>query len=372
VKPLPDLILRAFLRPESLSGLSPEQWDLLVRQARRANILGKLAVDLETQGRIGGTLDAARPHLLSAAAVAHQQGRAIQWEVRCIREALAPTGVPVILLKGAAYVMAGLPACHGRVFSDVDLLVPKKSITEVETTLVAHGWTGGYHSAYDQRYYRKWMHEIPPMHHKRRGTVIDVHHAILPETARIKVNTAALWDAPVAVAGYDNIYVLQPTDMVIHSATHLFHEGELHNGLRDLFDLDSLLRHFGETACFWDEIVSRAKHLGLERPLYYALRYTKLLLETPIPQSVVDATTGPPLPIRSIMDFCYSRALRPDHASCADIWTPIARLALYVRSHWMRMPFFLLAYHLTHKALISEDQESKKEDKPPQADQPAR
>ena len=363
MSPLPTLILQAFLRPECLSALVPAQWDLLVRQARRANILGKLAVDLEVRGDIGEIFATARPHLLSAAAIAHQQGRAIQWEARCIHEALAPTGVPVVLLKGAAYVMAGLPTCHGRVFSDVDILVPKESIAEVETALAINGWTGSYHSTYDQRYYRKWMHEIPPMHHRRRGTVIDVHHAILPETARIKVNTAALWQRLVAVPGYDNLYVLQPTDMVLHSATHLFHEGELHNGLRDLFDLDSLLRHFGQSAQFWDALVSRAKHLGLERPLYYALRYTRLLLDTPMPRTVIDAVPGPSLPVRIIMDFCYSRALRPDHTSCSDIWTPMARLALYVRSHWLRMPLLLLAYHLTRKALATEDLGSNKRDK---------
>jgi len=363
MSPLPPLILQAFLHPESLSALAPAQWDLLVRQARRANILGKLAVDLEARGGIGEILAAARPHLLSAAAIAHQQGRAVQWETRCIHEALAPTGVPVILLKGAAYVMSGLPTCHGRVFSDVDILVPKESITEVETALAINGWTGSDHSAYDQRYYRKWMHEIPPMHHRRRGTVIDVHHAILPETARIKVDTAALWQALVALPGYDNLYVLQPIDMVLHSATHLFHEGELHNGLRDLFDLDSLLRHFGQTAGFWAAIVPRARQLGLERPLYYALRYTRLLLETPIPQTVIDATPSPSAPVRSIMDFCYSKALRPAHASCADSRTPLARLALYIRSHWLRMPLFLLAYHLTRKTLTKEGRGSSKRDK---------
>jgi hypothetical protein len=32
--------------------------------------------------------------------------------------------------------------------------------------------------------------------------------------------------------------------MVLHSATHLFYDGELNHGLRDLVDLDDLLRHF--------------------------------------------------------------------------------------------------------------------------------
>jgi hypothetical protein len=368
VKSLPNLILSALLNPESLASFSPEQWDLLVRQGRRANLLGKLAYDLEG-GRVKAS-SIAHPHLSSAARVAHQQGQAVRWEVQCIRDALAPTGIPVILLKGAAYVMARLPASRGRVFTDVDIMVPKKSIAQVESALMMNGWAGDDSNAYEQRYYRQWMHEIPPMVHLRRGTVIDVHHAILPETARIKVNTAALWDDPIALPGHNGLFVLKPVDMVLHSATHLFHEGEFHNGLRDLFDLDSLLRDFARTAGFWDEIVPRSKHLGLDRPLHYALRYTKELLNTPVPQSVIDATTGPPQPARSLMDFCYRRTLIPDHSSCADRWTPLAKLALYVRSHWIRMPFLLLLYHLARKTLISEDRsntEANKDAKPEQA-----
>ncbi len=371
MKPAPDSIIQAFLRPESLAGLSPVEWDLLIRQGRRANILGKLACELDERGMMPDMLDAARFHLQSMETVARQQGRAIRWEVRCISEALAATGVPVILLKGAAYVMADLPASHGRVFTDVDILVPKAAIARVESALMMHGWSGGHHDVYYQRYYRRWMHEIPPMVHVRRGTVIDVHHAILPETARIKVNTAALWDAPVPLPGYDNLFVLQPIDMVLHSATHLFHEGELHNGLRDLFDLDSMLRHFGESSGFWDEIAPRARHLGLERPLYYALRYTQLILDTPIPQFVIDSISGPVAPIRSVMDFCYRRALRPDHASCANRGTPLAKWMLYIRSHWIRMPFYLLVYHLSRKALMPEDRGDTEKDKNAQPNQPA-
>lgn len=32
----------------------------------------------------------------------------------------------VVLLKGAAHVMAGLPEVNGRAFGDVDILVPKR------------------------------------------------------------------------------------------------------------------------------------------------------------------------------------------------------------------------------------------------------
>ena len=49
-----------------------------------------------------------------------------------------------------------------------------------EAALMLDGWASGHRSAYDQRYYRTWMHELPPMQHIQRGTVLDVHHAIAP------------------------------------------------------------------------------------------------------------------------------------------------------------------------------------------------
>jgi len=63
------------------------------------------------------------------------------------------------------------------------------------------------------------------------------------------------------------------------------------------------------------------------------------------------AEGGPPGWVGRLMDFCYQRALRPVHASCDDRWTHAARMALYVRSHWIRMPLHLLVVHLGRKAL---------------------
>jgi hypothetical protein len=348
-----DLIVAALLGPELLSKLSETEWDLLIRQGRRANLLARLAYLLIQNGHIDAVPCQPRLHLISALRMVERQDIAMRWEVNCIRKALANVGVQIVLLKGAAYVMAELPPAYGRTFSDIDILVPKHFLDKVESKLMLHGWQGTHHDAYDQRYYRRWMHEIPPMRHIRRGTTIDVHHAILPETARIKVNTPALLEAVLAVPNHSNLFVLNPEDMVLHSATHLFHEGGLENGLRDLFDLDSLLRYYGKHQEFWNALVPRAIKLGLTRPLYYAIRFTTTILDTPVPQAVVSAARvgKPPSVIARLMDFCYQRALRPAHASCSTPGTALARAALYIRSHWIRMPFHLLAYHLARKAI---------------------
>ncbi|MFN3303611.1 MAG: nucleotidyltransferase family protein [Roseateles sp.] len=348
----PPLLLQCLLDPGRTEGLSPAAWDLLIRQGRRANLLSRLASLLEPQ--LQRIPEAPRRHLQGALMVARRQVQTTRWEVHCIQSALAPLGVRPVLLKGAAYLLADMPASQGRLFGDVDILVPKAAIAQVEQALLASGWTFSDElDAYDQRYYRDWMHEIPPLGHAQRGTSLDVHHTILPPTARVKVNTAALFDDLRPLDSQPGVDVLAPTTMLLHSAAHLFHEGELDKGLRDLFDLDALLRDFCGRPGFNEELLPRARTLGLTRPLYYALRYCRRWLGTPVPDDLfaaVERAAAPSGLTLWLMDACYDRALQPMHASCDSRGTGWARMALYVRSHWLRMPVGLLSLHLARKA----------------------
>jgi hypothetical protein len=151
------------------------------------------------------------------------------------------------------------------------------------------------------------------------------------------------------------LMVLAPADMVLHSAVHLLHDGELDNGLRDLVDIDSLLRHFSCLPSFWPTLVDRAGELELTRPLFYALRYATRMLSTPVPSAVMEAAQvdRPNRLMLALMDRLFGRALLPDHASCVDWFTTPARLMLYIRANWLRMPPSLLARHLFHKAFLS-------------------
>jgi hypothetical protein len=353
------LILQAFQSPDTLVSFSLADWDLLLRQARKANLLVRLYTMLDECGLLMQVPPQPREQLEWSHAVAERHTQSVYWEVKQIRQALAKVDVPIVLLKGAAYVMAGLPLARGRIFTDVDILVPKASVPHVEAALMMHGWATTHHDAYDQSYYRTWMHELPPMQHIRRSTVIDVHHAILPETAYIHPDSDKLLAAAQSLMGQGNLKILAPSDMVLHSAVHLFHEGELHNGLRDLIDIDSLLCHFGNSSAFWIELVERAQTLELTRPLFYAIRYSTRLLHTTIPPATIKAidSARPNRFILALMDALYSRALLPMHPSCSDWLTGIAHGLLFVRANWLRMPPLLLARHLLHKAFISPKEE---------------
>lgn len=353
------LLLRALRAPHSLAGASPAEWDLLLRQALAANLSATLQHWLEQHGVLAQACPAAREQLSWSAVLARRHRQATYWELRLIAQALDGLGLPLLLLKGGAYAAAGLPPAPGRLFSDIDILVPEASLPQVEAALMQHGWAGSHHDAYDQRYYREWMHELPPMTHVLRQTAIDVHHNILPRTAAQRPDPALLRAAARPLAGPaapPGAAVLAPLDMVLHSATHLFADGEFDKGLRDLWDLHCLLQHFSaHEPGFWDALPARARQLQLQRFLYYGLRYSVRLLGTPVPPATLAALApdGPPAPLRALMDALFTRALLPHHASCRGAGGAVADFLLYVRGNWLRMPPLRLARHLFHKAFLS-------------------
>ncbi len=347
-----DLVAAALLEPASVQRFEATDWDLLVRQARAAELLARIAALLEQHGLLEGVPHGPREALASALALANAQHDEARREVAHVRAALASLDVRIVLLKGAAYVFSGVPAARGRTLSDLDVLVPRDRLAEVESALLLAGWATTHPSKYDQHYYRTWMHELPPLQHVRRQTMLDVHHAILPATARLKPDSGKLLSAAVPV-GSSGIHVLAPHDMVLHSLTHLFQNEELSHGLRDLSDVDLLLRHFGAASGFWEHLLERARELGLVRPLYYGLHQVHRILRTPVPLETLQATgqLGPRWPLRAVMDGLWSRALRPLHPSTTEPLTGTTLLLLYARAHWQRMPPALLARHLLIKAV---------------------
>jgi len=280
----------------------------------------------------------------------HRQ-RQILWELDRVAWGLSDMGLEPVALKGAAYLLDDLPPARGRFFADLDLMVPRDRLAECEAALVARGWQSQRQSRYDQRYYREWMHELPPLRHVEREIEVDLHHTILPLTSRLNPSPDLLFSEAVAIPG-SGYLTLSPPDMVLHSATHLFYDGEVRGGLRDLVDISDLLTHFGRDASFWPKLMERAEVLDLQRPLFYALWFSESLLQTPIPEdAITESARGAPGRLaRIFMDATVRRVLTTHHADRPS--APISAWLLYVRSHWLRMPPRLLFPHLARKAWV--------------------
>ena len=330
------------------SRLTETDWEILLRQARASGLLERLSVFSIDKGFFSAP-DYVIKHFESAIVFFTSQQRILHWELSLLTDVFKQLQMPLILLKGSAYVAADLEASCGRIFNDIDILVPAKSLEKVKNTLAWHGWFPEPLDEYDQRYYLRWMHELPPMRNIERNTSLDIHHNILPITCRFCPDSDKLLEGITQVPGTD-YWVLKPEDMILHSASHLFLGGEFERGLRDLSDIDLLLRQFNEKdPDFCQKLVERSQELGLQLPLTYALRYTKEILETDVPDEILFSLVEKETFKKKVEDFLFIRALMPDHPSCNDRWTGLARFLLYIRSHWLRMPLYLLIPHLLRK-----------------------
>lgn len=348
--PVCSKLLRALREPEVMVDFDGDAWDLVVRQAASAGLLARLGALARGAGVEADLPLRVRRHTQAALTMAEQQQRAVRWELTELSRTLAALEGPVLLLKGAAYAAAGLAPGQGRLFGDIDLMVPKAQLDQAEAALMLDGWVTSHQDKYDQRYYRQWMHELPPMTHLRRRTVLDVHHSILPETARIRTRPELIIACARPLPEYPRFSIPDPADLILHSATHLFHEGEWQHGLRDLADLHALLMEFGGRQGFWDSLFARAEALNLGRPLFYGMRYSQELLHTPLPSGLLDQCPGrPSRKAAAAMDRVFLPAFATAHPSCRHALSGFAEFALFVRSHWLRMPLHLLIPHLARK-----------------------
>ncbi|MBT9521797.1 MAG: nucleotidyltransferase family protein [Dechloromonas sp.] len=345
----------------TIESLSLCDWSQLICAARRGHLLSRVAHLVCQHNQQNSLPEKVRPHIESALRVAESQRRNVLWEITQIHRALKPRNIPFIVLKGGAYIVMGYEAGVGRVMSDVDIMVPQAHIIDAERTLIENGWFPGKLNAYDQRYYRTWMHELPPLHHLKRGTSLDVHHTILPPTAALKPDVTQLWDKALASRTTEGVFALAPADMILHSAAHLFHDGEVEHGLRDLVDIDSLLTQFAKDDEFWIQLTQRAVELNLSRPLYYALQCCRIFLQTSIPDNAVQAskTTGNLNGAAThVVVYLLTSAIGAilNEGKHQTLATSLAKFLIFVRSHYLRMPMYLLIPHLTRKMLFAKEE----------------
>jgi hypothetical protein len=182
------------------------------------------------------------------------------------------------------------------------------------------------------------MHELPPLIHKARDRMIDVHHTILPQTHRITPDALALMSDAVTTAG--GLAILCPADMACHCAAHMLADGDLQGGLRNLWDFHCLTRDFAAAdPGFWGQLDGRADMHGLRVAVHRAARLARDLYGSALPSGWDRHEPA---------DAWYRRRL-----FARDDWGRPTGFALqqafYIRSHWLRMPPAMLARHLWTK-----------------------
>ena len=352
------MLLSFFQNPESCRQYTPETWSRVFRLANASRLLARVDVVLKRHHLEDCVPEEARWQLESARVRSERMKRQLRWEMEILRRGMRNAvmadsePIPVVLLKGGAYLCGNFPWSEGRISVDLDVLVPFEKLAETEAKLNQAGWFAEKKNDYDERYYREWMHEIPPMHNYERRTELDVHHTILPRIGKVSIDSSKLWQKVVPCGDDPDFLRLGDCDLLIHSIVHMFQDGDLRDCLRDLLDMDAMVRFFCQNKPeFTPQFLARVEELGVQRPVALAVRYLDRMLKTPIPDELRKScrrwNQGPLC--RGFMDWLVPRGVLTEMPGEERSSVHFARMCLLIRQHWLRMPKRILIPHLLRK-----------------------
>jgi hypothetical protein len=256
----------------------------------------------------------------------------------------------LIFLKGAGYTLSVAQVGDARVYNDIDILADKESIDVIEKRLCLLGWLSEELTEHDEKDYRKWAHEIHPLMHGKRGTIVDVHHNIVPIISGQQVDADKF--AKNSVTTKEGFQILSFAAMNLDSLIHLIFNEEVKKGYRDLIDIHTLITTNNNKE-FWLSLMTLANETDFELELFLACRYAKKILRTEIPDFAQDKINQfCPWNI-AFLDFIYEKALKPNHPVCRPKFFAIAEFTVLIRGHFQKMPLHIHIYHLLCKGSIS-------------------
>ena len=342
-------LLLYLAEPSRCSGLSMKRWQQLIWLMREAKLLAAFAAALQRAGLLLALPEYVQRHLQSALIYSDRQAQQIRFECSELNKLLSEADITAIFLKGAAYILADTANSRGRICNDLDVLVTKTQLNHAEQLLQQHGWRTDRLDDYDERYYRLWSHEIPPMMHVNRGTVLDLHHNLyLPVSGRA-ADMAQFFRLTLTTDSATA--VLAPAAMVLHSIIHLFTNEDTQSALRDLWDIHLLIQQHSNVD-FWQQLIDLAQQSGFITELQLCMSALQYYLG-----AVLDNLTEQHCSKLAIdswwVKYILLPALVPAHPLACGWRNRTAKQLVYLRGHWIKMPLSILVKHIAVKSFIA-------------------
>lgn len=195
-------------------------------------------------------------------------------ELTRVLNVLSDQSIEVIVLKGAALAEAVYSHRALRPMSDIDLLVKRERLAEVETTLLDIGYAldagmkeHHYHFAFT----------------KSAAPAVEIHWHVQGPTDPFRVDIDGCWRRAesITLPGVEAL-VLSPEDLVLHLCQHM-HKHNLLGGIRPLCDIAETIKCYGD-GIVWTKIASFSSEWGMNAGSYLVLSLARELLDAPVPE----------------------------------------------------------------------------------------
>lgn len=342
---LSSQLLAFFASPaEFIQRATPQQWTIFLQQARQQGLTARFYYVLQTRQLLDQVPQQVKLHGESGARYAQKQQHSLYSELQQLESLFAGAGYPCLLLKGAAYRAQALAVSFGRLFSDIDILVPASQLRHVRDRLFFYGFREAEMTGYDRDYYLNWSHQNPPLQHYQRGTVIDLHHHIYPTASARSIDITPLFSHAVSIPG-SAFKVPATAHLFIHAAVHLFYQEETHKLTKDVIDLNDLLLEVQHQQQL-DFMLEQAALMSVQSAVSNACRVLSTLFANGAAQAALQSPALPgPQPL-----VC-NLLLTMLQGSEVSAW--FARQLWFVRGHSLKMRWQVLIYHSLAKPASS-------------------
>lgn len=200
-------------------------------------------------------------------------------ELRRVLNVFRQENIEVIALKGAALAETVYPHKALRPMADIDLLVRKEKLGEVETRLLDLGYV------LERPLNKEWFqqHYYHLVFAKQHSIKIEIHWHI-GRGRLLKVSVEGFWERAqmTTIAGVEAL-TLAPEDLLLHLCQHAWK----HNwtgGVRPLCDIAESTKFF-TNKIDWRKVAAASSEWQIAPYVYLGLRLARDMLEAAVPES---------------------------------------------------------------------------------------
>ena len=189
----------------------------------------------------------------------------------------------VIFTKGVPFVMDLYRDPGIRAFSDIDALVRPRDLEKAHKLLTSNGFILREGDPSPESYRSQNSYFLEGRIH------LDLHRCFLGRTLHdrmLGIDYESIWRDKREVELADTrIFTLGLEDDLIYQCLHL----SLHHsfaGIKWNVDISEFLKRRGE-GMDWDKFLGKVRGYRVRRPVYYALLFTRNVLDAPVPDKVL-------------------------------------------------------------------------------------
>jgi len=201
--------------------------------------------------------------------------------------------IPLILLKGAAFLTTIYKEKLDRSICDLDLLVHKHDLIRANNQMLHLGYKSSAHNWGNHISYSKpGKHVIP----------VEIHWDLFNrknpfQKYAFRMSSDMAWESLQSVSiGRHTTHIMHHDRQILYLSCHLIKES--FSDPKWAGDIDNIVRYYRESLD-WQKIKALAVECGIRIPVWFVLKYVKELLGTPIPEDLLEDLAGENNPVKA-------------------------------------------------------------------------